>query len=119
MHIDAENLGQLEARIRLLLMTSLHHRREFIDPYCNRGEGSIRLTAVTHNARRFWLRLLRLVRGRHSPKMLPETGYLSGHTDQVAITGLEQICLDGQEHDFDPALPVIIRTGRPFRFVHP
>lgn len=119
MLIDAGDLGQLDAPIRLLLITSLHHRREFIDPYCDRGEGAVRLTAVAGNARSFWLRLMRLVRGRLDRRMRPETGYLSGRTERVGITGLKQLSLDGQEHDFDPELPVTIRTGKAFRFLHP
>ncbi len=119
MTIKAQGLGQLQTSVRLLLITSLHHRREFVDPYADSGNGTVRLSAVSSRAQRFWLRLLRLVKGRYSQGMAPQTGYLSGRTQRVDLSGLEHISLDGQEHDFDPALPVHVQSGIDFEFLHP
>ena len=119
MNVDAAPLGRLEGPIRLLLLTSLHHRDEVIDPYVDRGEGAIRLTAVAARAPAFWRRLYRLVRGRYHPAMIPDTGYLSGATESVRIDGLKGISLDGQEFDFDPNQPVEIRPGPEFEFLRP
>jgi hypothetical protein len=119
MAVETDELGNQTAPIRLLLITSLHHRREWIDPYHGAGKGLVRLTAVSNDAERFWRRIRRLLSGRHDAGMTPETGYLSGRCNQISIKGLKHISLDGQEYDFDPDLPVTIRTGRPFRFLHP
>jgi hypothetical protein len=117
--IQTEGLGRLEGPVRLLLMTSLHHRRELVDPYADRGDGKIRIMAVTSTARRFWLRLPRLMRGRLKPSMRPESGYLSGRTQEVDILGIESLCLDGQEYHCDPGQTLTVRPGPAFRFMHP
>lgn len=119
MTIETADLGRLEAPIRLLMLTSLHHREQIVDPYADRGQGIIRLTAVAAGAKAFRRRLYRLVRGRYHPRMIPETGYLSGATDQVSIHGLSGISLDGQTFDFDPRQPVEIGPGPEFEFLHP
>jgi diacylglycerol kinase (ATP) len=116
--IEADSLGKLDGPINLLLMTSLHHRTEFVDPYAARGSGEVRLTAVNCGAAAFWRRLLRLVRGRYHRAMNPASGYLSGRTNRIRIRGLRQICLDGQELDFDPDHPLTVRTGPAFHFLH-
>ncbi len=117
--ISTANLGQLEGPVRLLLLTSLHHRDEWIDPYAGRGSGRIRLSAVSSNARGFWRRLPRLVSGRYADSMAPAVGYLSGTTDEVRILGLSGISLDGQELDIDASLPLVIKSGPAFHFLHP
>lgn len=117
--IDAANLGSLKGPTRLLLMTSLHHRDEWVDPYADRGHGIIRLSAVCSGARAFWRRLPRLVRGRYHADMAPVSGYLSGKSEQVRITGLSGVSLDGQEIDLNADQPVLIRTGPAFHFLHP
>jgi len=119
MTIEATRLGRLEAPIRLLLVATLRHRRQFIDPYADHGTGAIRLTAVAAGARGFWPRLYRLLRGRYHPGMVPEAGYLSGATDRLAIQGLPGISLDGQAFDFDPCQPVEILPGPEFEFLIP
>jgi hypothetical protein len=119
MTVEAAGLGRLDAPIRLLMLTSLQHRGRIVDPYADRGEGSVRLTAVAANARAFRRRLYRLVRGRYHPGMVPRTGYLSGATEQVRIQGLPGISLDGQTFDFDVRKPVEIRPGPEFELLHP
>jgi diacylglycerol kinase (ATP) len=117
--IDAGPLGSLSGPMRLILLTSLHHRSELVDPYATRGDGPIRLTAVANNASGFWRRFYRLLRGRYHASMSPEQGYLSGCTDEVRIRGLAQLCLDGQELNLDPLEELIVRAGPAFRFLHP
>lgn len=116
--VDAGALGQMNQPARLLLVTSLHHRNEWVDPYAERGQGELRVSVIATNARRFWLRLPRLVTGRYGARMGPEQGYISGRTELVTLRGLRQICLDGQEHDFDPAQALTISTGPALRFLH-
>ena len=55
--------------MRLLLATTLLHRTGPLDPYAPRGDGPLRLTAVTAGARRFWPALPRLLTGRYSAAM--------------------------------------------------
>lgn len=117
--IRTSSLGQLDKPVRLLLLTSLHHRDEWIDPYAGRGSGSVRLSAISSRARGFWRRLPRLVCGRYTDSMTPEAGYLSGMTDEVRIVGLSGISLDGQELDLDASLPLVIKSGPAFHFLHP
>lgn len=116
--VDAGALGSLKRPTRLMLLTSLHHRNEWIDPYADRGQGEIRVSVIASDAPRFWLRMPALVSGRYGDSMVPEHGYLSGRTGQVVVQGLSRICLDGQEHDFDPARELTISTGPALRFVH-
>ena len=116
--IDAGALGQISGPVRLLVLTSLHHRDERIDPYAGRGDGAVRLAAIRGDATAFWRRLPRLVSGRYTAEMSPEQGFLSGRTGSVRVRGLTQVCLDGQEHDYDPDQILEIATGSPFRFLH-
>lgn len=116
--VDAGPLGSLQRPTRLLLLTSLHHRNEWIDPYADRSQGEIRISMIARDAERFWLRLPALVTGRYNPAMGPAQGYLSGRSDRIVIRGLGQICLDGQEHEFDPSRELTISTGPALRFVH-
>lgn len=118
LRIDAGALGQMERPVRLLLVTSLHHRNEWVDPYADRGEGEIRLSAIASDAIGFWRRLPRLVSGRYDDQLDLTHGYLSGRTHDIRLEGLEGISLDGQEQDYDPARPVWIRTGPALRFIH-
>jgi len=118
-HVDAEGLGALSGPIRLLLMTTLEHADEPVRPYADRGQGALRLTATRRDARGFWRRLPRLVRGRYHPGMTPEQGYLSGRCAAVRLIGVDQVCLDGQEHDYSADEPLGVLTGPAFRFIHP
>ncbi len=119
LQIEAGELGRLDAPIRLLVITSLHHREEWLDPYAARGEGEIRVSAVSRQADGFWRRLPRLLQGRYQLDMRPESGYLSGCVPELRISGICQVTLDGQEIDLDPTRPLTIATGPAFRFLHP
>jgi hypothetical protein len=114
--IDAEGCGRLQGRMRLLLATTLQHRRGLFDPYAPRGHGPLRLTAVAAGARRFWPALPRLLTGRYSKAMTPDHGYLSGYCERIGIDGLAGYVLDGERFDTDAARPVEIGPGPALRF---
>ncbi len=116
--IDAGALGLLEGPTRLLIATTLTHQADLIDPYIAVGDGPVRLTAVLKQAQGFWRRLPRLMRGHHWPGMNTRSGYLSGRCEEVRVHGLTGIALDGQEFDLDPGIPLSIRPGPMFRFLH-
>jgi hypothetical protein len=119
MSIDAAGLGSIEGDVRLLVMTTLAHRSQLVDPYADRGQGALRLTATTRGAAGFWRRLPRLLRGRYHRAMSPTQGYLSGRCDRARLTGLEAVCLDGQEHDYRRDRRLEVLTGPNFRFLQP
>lgn len=119
MTIDAERLDSLAGDLRLVLMTTLQHTGQVVNPYAERGEGALRLTATRSKADGFWRRLPSLLRGRYHPAMTPSQGYLSGRCTGARLTGLAQVCLDGQEHDYRPDMTLEVITGPAFRFIHP
>lgn len=119
MTIDADGLASLSGDLKLVLMTTLEHRGQTVNPYAERGQGALRLTATRADAQDFWRRLPRLLRGRYHPCMTPSQGYLSGRCTRATFTGLDQVCLDGQEHDYRGDRPLEVITGPAFRFLHP
>ncbi len=120
LQVSASGLGQIDAPTRMFLATSLHHRGEWLSPYANRGQGPLRLSVFSHKAKRFWSSLPALMRGRFDDRRhTPENGYLSGRCAAFRVRGLARVCLDGQEHDFDPRRELEISTGPAFRFAAP
>jgi len=119
MTMSAEGLGTLSGDLRLVLMTTLEHSGHPVNPYAQRGEGALRLTGTRADAARFWLRLPRLLCGRYHRAMTQEQGYLSGRCSRATFKGLDSVCLDGQEHDYDPQLELEVIAGPTFRFFHP
>jgi hypothetical protein len=119
LQVDAGACGSLRGEMRLLLVTTLLHRTGLFDPYAARGQGDLRLTAVTRGARRFWRALPRLLTGRYSTAMNLDNGYLSGRCARVQIVGLAGYVLDGERFDTDPARPVVITPGPRLRFFSP
>ena len=116
LQIDAGPLGRMQAPVRLLLATTLQHRRGLFDPYASRAADDMRLTAVSRRARNFWPSLPRLLTGRFSRPMTAANGYLSGSCERAEITGLSGYSLDGEAFDTDPARPVLFRRGPRLRF---
>ncbi|MEO5881208.1 MAG: diacylglycerol kinase family protein [Caldimonas sp.] len=117
LEIEAEGCGRLGGEIRLLLVTTLLHRSGLFSPYATRGQGELRLTAVSRAARWFWPALPRLLTGRYSKAMNPDHGYLSGNCGRVQIAGLAGYVLDGERFDTDPTRPVVITPGPGLRFL--
>jgi len=119
MSIDAEGLGQLEAPTRILIASSLAHADGWLDPYAGRGNGGVRITAVSAAARGFWRNLPSLLRGRFDPCMQPSAGYLSGRTSSARLRGLSSVCIDGQEFSLDPMRDTTLQAGTEIKFLAP
>ena len=117
--VDAGPTGRLTDPIRLLLATTLPHTTGLLNPYADRGNGDLRLTAVARRAPRFWRQLPRLVTGRYNASMTTAAGYLSGRSARVEISGLDGYTLDGEEYAADPTLPVVWTAGPALRFLIP
>lgn len=117
LRIDAGACGTQQGPVRLLLATTLRHRRGLFDPYAPRGQGDVRVTSVSADAPRFWRSLPRLVTGRFSTAMNAATGYLSGRCGRVQISGLAHYMLDGEAFDADPTRPIVISAGPRLRFI--
>jgi hypothetical protein len=117
--IDAGPAGCLHDRVRLLVATTLHHRRGLFDPYASRSSDDLRLTVASNRATHFWRRLPRLLTGHFSAGMTPAHGFLSGSCEVVRIVGLDGYSLDGEAYDTDPGRSVVIRSGPRLRFFIP
>lgn len=117
--VEGEGLGELGGPMRVLILSSLHHQHGWPRPYLSQGEGEIAVTAITDSAQRFWRRLPGLLNGRSHHDLVPSQGYLSGRSRQITVTGIQQLCLDGQETDFDPEQAVVFRPGPALAFVTP
>jgi hypothetical protein len=115
LEIEAEDLGRLRGKVRLLLATTLEHESGAFDPYADRGQGPLRITAVAAAVPRFWSAFARLLTGRYSAAMTADQGYLSGRCERIRIAGLAGYVLDGERFDTDPARPVEIVAGPPLR----
>ncbi len=115
--IDAGRTGRLQGATRVLLATTLQHAHGLFDPYADRGQGGLRLTAVARAAPRFLRSLPRLLTGRFEARMDAAHGVLSGRCERVEITGLAGYCLDGEEFDCDPTRPVRMTPVQRLRFL--
>ncbi len=119
LQIDAPGCGTQQGLVRLLLVSTLLHRKGLFGPYADRGQGDVRMAAVSRAAPRFWRSLPRLLTGRYSASMNADSGYLSGRCQQLQVRGLAGYSLDGEAFDTDPARPVTITAGPRLRFVCP
>jgi hypothetical protein len=117
--VEVDGLGRLQAPMRVLVLSSLQHRHSWPRPYLQNGSGGMAITAISATAHQFWRRLPGLLNGRDHADLVPTNGYLSGRTDQVTVTGVQQLCLDGQEMDFNADQAVEFRTGPALAFVAP
>ena len=117
--LEVPGLGRLREPMRLLLAATLTHDNRMLNPYADRGEGILRVTAVTARAQGFWRLLPRLVTGRYSEAMDINHGYLSGRCERFVVHGLDAYTLDGQSFRTDPARPVAIHTGPRIAFLMP
>jgi diacylglycerol kinase family enzyme len=117
--VTGAGLGEISGRIALLACTTLDHNADLINPYAQRGDGPIRLSAVRSDAEDLWRYLPRIVRGRYNTAMNVDTGYLSGRCELVRISGLRTVALDGQELELDPTVALEIRAGPEFQFLQP
>lgn len=109
----------LRGPVRLMLATTLWHRRGAFRPYAGSGNGRVSFTGVSRLAPGFWRSLPRLVTGRPSAKMTAANGYLTGRFDRVVVGGLEGYTLDGEQYDADPTRPLVLCAGPAFQFLTP
>ena len=119
MSIDAGTCGRLAGPMRVVLVTTLEHRDSLYDPYARRGQGALRLTAVTARATAFWSCIALVAMGRFLKFMDAQRGYLSGRCDGVEMRGLRHYALDGEEFEADPSRPMTIRRGPLIEFLQP
>lgn len=119
LRLDAGALGRMDGLTRVLVASTLEHQQGLLDPYANRGEGPLRITAVSEATRGFWMRLPLILVGRFTSAMRLEHGYLSGRCAQLEVHGLRSYTLDGEKFDADPNQPLVIRAGRELRFMVP
>lgn len=117
--IDAGSCGVKKAQFRLLIATTLLHREGLFNPYANRGEGDVRMTAVSADAPRFWRSLPGMLLGRFRGWMNVDSGYLSGRCGRLQISGLSSYMLDGEPFDADPSRPITITAGPRLRYLRP
>ncbi len=117
MYLKADGIGTLNGRIRLLVATTLDKEQVTVHPYLVTQQAPIKITAITRDAVGFWRHLLKILKGRTHPTLIPENGYFSGASREVSITGLGPICVDGQEYVFDETIEAKISEGPTFRFL--
>jgi hypothetical protein len=117
--VETDGGETLRAPARLVLASTLRLSRALYNPFAERGEGVVRVTAVAADAKHFWSRLPRLFRGKLTQDMNLENGYLSGRCGRVCITGLAGYSLDGEAFEADPAQPLWIRSGPRLRIREP
>lgn len=119
MRVDAAGLGTVASPMRIVLLSSLLHSHGRLDPYADRGQGGLRLTAITSQAKGFWRSLPALLQGHFKDTMQVSQGYLSGRADMVQVEGLPSICLDGQEYTLDTRQVLQVTAGPSFGFLRP
>lgn len=117
MSFESNELGRMQGKTRLLVATTLDESQVTVHPYLPVGEGPVKITAVLRSARGFWRQLPALLRGKMRSGLNIERGYFSGHSHQVNITGLESICVDGQEYELNPNHQTTIGAGPTYRFL--
>ena len=118
LQVEVPDREPLARPARLLIVTTLR-RLGAVDPFADRGAGTLRVTAIAERAHRLWRSLPRVLAGRFSGDMDGRRGYLSGRCQQLQLRGLERYTLDGEEFDADPTRPVLIREGMRIGFLKP
>ena len=117
MHLKAEGIGKLSGRVRLLVATTLDKEQVTVHPYLVKQDAPVKITAITRDAIGFWRHLLKILKGRSHPSLVPKNGYFSGASHEVSVTGLGPICVDGQEYTFDHSVEAKISEGPTFKFL--
>ncbi len=117
MSFQSKELGRMQGKTRLLVATTLDESQVTVHPYLPLGEGPVKLTAVLRNAQGFWWQLPALLRGKLRSGLRIERGYFSGHSHQIDVTGLANICVDGQEYELNPEQQTEIVAGPSYRFL--
>lgn len=101
----------IEAPMRILLASTLKLRNALYNPFAERGEGPVRVTAVSASAERFWRHLPAMMGGRFDNNMNLAQGYLSGRCAHAEILGIAGYALDGECFAADPQQPLRLAPG--------
>lgn len=117
MSFESAELGRMTGKTRLLVATTLDESQVTVHPYLPRGEGPVKLTAILRSARGFWWRLAHMLRGKPHDSLDIRHGYFSGHSHEVKVSGLDNICVDGQEYELDPEQETSVVAGPTYRFL--
>lgn len=110
---------RMVAKVRVLMATSLSTADGHYNPYAERGNGPLRVTAVARDAKRFWRKLPSALAGKFDDDMTTLQGYLSGRCHWMEIRGLQSLSLDGEPVDIDPQSPVRVVTGMSLDILRP
>lgn len=117
--IRMDGAAPFRARMRLLLASTLALRAALYNPFAERGQGPLRLTAATATAARFWRNFPAMLQGRFDHRMDQQHGYLSGRCSRAEVVGIARYALDGESFAADPALPLRIEPGIALRVLFP
>ena len=117
--ILTDNGERMIAAVRILMASALQRAGGHYNPYADRGEGPLRVTAVSADAQHFWRHLPRMLSGSYNENMTTVQGFLSGRCNTVMITGLSGFSLDGEPVDVDPDLPLRLCTGISLKVLRP
>lgn len=117
--VRTDSAAALRAPMRILLASSLQFREALYNPFAQRGEGVVRLTAVAATARHFWRHLPAIFKGRFGDDMTLQQGYLSGRFASAEVLGLDGYALDGELFTTDPTRPVKLSSGIELRVLRP
>ncbi len=119
LQVRTDGAAAMHAPMRMLLVSTLQFREALYNPFAERGEGAVRLTAVAASARHFWRHLPAMFRGRFSDNMTLQQGYLSGRFAAAEVLGMSGYALDGELFATDPARPTRLCTGIELRVLRP
>jgi hypothetical protein len=119
LRVRIDNAQVMRAPMRLVLASTLQMREALYNPFAEGGEGAVRFTAVSANARQFWRNLPGMFKGRFGDDMTLRQGYLSGRFESVEVTGVDGYALDGELFTADPVRPLKLSGGIRLRMLRP
>ena len=99
------------ARYLLILLSTLHSLSPGVTPFWGTGPGSLRLTLVREQPRRFARAIWPALRGRPGTLTTPENGYISLNTDEIEIRMNGGFVFDGEILELSADQPVRVATG--------
>jgi hypothetical protein len=126
---DSGGVQQLGARIDsgaphlheavLCLITSLERLVLGSRPYWNASAGPLRWTIVEVEARRFWLRMWRVIMGRPGAVLREDEGYFSGGVERAELKFDGPFVVDGELYESSADHPITVTTDRTLRWIVP
>ncbi len=112
---DGESLERGESRV--VMATTLGRLFLNLRPFWGSGEGGVRLTAISADARGFAGALPRILSGRPGGRVNEANGYLSRNADHVVIVASCGLTVDGELIDPAPERVVSLRADARVRLV--